>query len=163
MSFELAIYGCIQGAFRYGEEDSRLFQRRNCQRLEALPVQREDAEDWETKPIITRDFCTASPQDETYLSQIIHFGGSYKCYTTTTWEKDWADWQLAFENILREMYWTSVTLHVESLEEPDCVCEWVATSNAIDRMIDEEKPIMAWEFHSTVRQHSANTDTLQTG
>ncbi len=163
MSFELIIYGCIQGAFRYGKEESRLFQRKNCQRLEALPVQREDAEGWETKPVITRGFFAVSPQDETYLSQIIHFGGSYKCYTTTTWQQDWADWQAAFESILQEMYWTSVTLHVESWEEPDRVCEWVATSSAIERMIDEGKPITEWEFQSTTQQPSVNTHISQTG
>ena len=123
MSFQRIIYGYMDSPFCHGKEDFYLFHRRNSRHLESLPVQYKDAEDWQTKPVITRGFFAISNQDETHLSQIIHFGGSYKCYIGDTWEKDWSEWLLTFEQILRGMYWYSVTLHVISEGEDDRVCE----------------------------------------
>jgi hypothetical protein len=117
MANELILYGYIEGAAHYGDKANlRLLQRRNRKRLKALPARYTKVEGWEETPVITRSFFAVPEGDETFLSQIIHFGGSYRCFS----DAYWAEWLAAFEQILRSMYWFGAVLHIDG-EVPSAI------------------------------------------
>jgi hypothetical protein len=148
MANELILYGYIEGTPHWGDKAMfRVLQRRNRNRIKTLPTRFSDVDGRENAPVITRSFFAVPKIDETFLSQIIHFGGSYRCFS----DDYWASWLTTFEQILRGMYWFGVVLHVTG-ELPSATYEWFPTKSATAAMFDSEQPVTEWEFRGGSRK-----------
>ncbi len=103
MDSESIVYGCIKDSLGgVGDAD-----RRNCNRkaMTALPK----AEDW---PYISQEMFSIPKLElgaDKYLSEVIHFGASYKAI-----EYEWSQWMKKFETLLDQMYWVSAIVHLET-------------------------------------------------
>jgi hypothetical protein len=106
MDQESIVYGCIKDpGDQQFDEDARMRRRTNREVMMALP----SAEDW---PFLAREMF-ALPADEhdssAYQTEVMHFGASYKAV-----EYEWDQWIAKFEEMLRQMYWVSATVHLET-------------------------------------------------
>ena len=105
MNQESVVYGCIKDTADGGMDERRQV---NKDALEALPA----AEFW---PVISREMFSMSHSladnvDEIALhTQVTHFGASYNGI-----EYEWQHWLEQFEALLRQMYWVSATVHLET-------------------------------------------------
>ena len=105
MSSESIVYGCIKDS-----ADENIVERRriNLQALSELPA----AESW---PMISREMFSARTAPDEVESgpllntEITHFGASYQGV-----EYEWKHWLEQFEQLLRQMYWVSATVHLET-------------------------------------------------
>lgn len=106
MNQESVVYGCIKDmpiAIDAGEADHH--RERNKQVLASLP----SVEDW---PLINREMFSMSDQITDLAevrTDVMHFGTSYKGV-----EYEWQQWITTFESILKNMYWVSATVHLET-------------------------------------------------
>lgn len=105
MDRESIVYGCIKD-LPFGNETEVLKRRyHNLRTIHSLP----GGDEW---PFLSPDFFSVSggqPEQGTYITQIIHFGASY-CAVECNWEL----WIKKFEAILKQMYWNSATVHLET-------------------------------------------------
>lgn len=101
MSQESVVYGCIKDS---AGDDMAHRHQINQQALAMLPA----AESW---PMISREMFSANPeQDSVSLhTRVTHFGASYQGI-----EYEWKHWLEQFEQLLRNMYWVSATVHLET-------------------------------------------------
>jgi len=100
MEQESIVYGCIKDAFY---DDER--RRQNRSAMISLPK----AEDW---PYLSQEMFSIprmEVNDDSYLTDVIHFGASYKAI-----EYEWAQWMDRFESLLDKMYWVSAVVHLET-------------------------------------------------
>jgi hypothetical protein len=102
---ESIVYGCIKH-FPFGDPDAR---RRSCEHnaraLAALP----DADGW---PFLCREMFSVPGDDVLtgqYKTQVIHFGMSYRAV-----EYEWEHWLAKFEALLKDMYWVTAVVHLET-------------------------------------------------
>lgn len=137
------VYGNIIGA-AWKTHDYTKLQRLNREYLSSLPTT-------DTYPWIHRNmFNVPDPTniEGTYRDQVITFGASYK-----TVEYEWNEWLNKYENILRQLYWTSSTIHLDSEIIGKYTFEWVFDTNQPNNWIsDDPKPTTAWEFSGGPRK-----------
>ena len=106
MNQESVVYGCIKDMLMSNnsvEVDEH--RSRNRDVMLALP----SVEDW---PLLSREMFAPPVQamelDECH-TDVIHFGSSYKSV-----EYEWQSWLEQFESMLKQMYWVSATVHLET-------------------------------------------------
>ncbi|MGB1221756.1 MAG: hypothetical protein ACPG43_09460, partial [Alcanivoracaceae bacterium] len=92
--------------FPFGDPDAR---RQSCEHnaraLAALP----DADGW---PFLCREMFSVPGDDVLtgqYQTQVIHFGMSYRAV-----EYEWEHWLAKFEALLKDMYWVTAVVHLET-------------------------------------------------
>lgn len=98
------VYGHIIGA-TWRNEDYHKLQRLNKEVINVL------SDYDEVFPWITRSmFLVPNPdKDKLYKDQVIVFGASYKSV-----EHEWEEWLGKFEIILKQLYWSNATIHLET-------------------------------------------------
>lgn len=106
MSQESVVYGCIKDVlYDDGGAESGEHRCRNREVVLSLP----SIEDW---PLISREMF-AMPAQGFFLADshtdVIHFGSAYKGV-----EYEWQTWISQFEQLLKQMYWVSATVHLET-------------------------------------------------
>jgi hypothetical protein len=105
MEQESIVYGCIKGLAPEGNED---LQRRasltNRGVMRTLP----NADDL---VLLSRDMFALPPDADPARThtEVLHFGASYVGV-----EYEWDIWLAEFESMLRQMYWVSATVHLET-------------------------------------------------
>lgn len=103
MDQESIVYGCIKDSAALNEEVER--RRNNRRALLDLPR----ADDW---PFLSQEMFSIPSLDLSsgrYQTDVVHFGASYKAV-----EYEWEQWIAAFEDLLKQMYWVSATVHLET-------------------------------------------------
>ena len=101
---ESIVYGLIQDVAP-AEEDRRERLMHNRDVIARLP-------DHLGSPIIARDMFSLPAAESlgfSYMSQVIHFGASYRAL-----EYEWDAWMNAFETVLRQLYWVNATVHLRT-------------------------------------------------
>jgi hypothetical protein len=84
----------------------------------------------------------------TYRDQVIVFGASYKSV-----EYEWTEWLDKFESILKLLYWTSATIHLDTELVGTHTYEWLIDFKQTDNWyLDNPKPITNWEFNGGPRK-----------
>jgi hypothetical protein len=135
---EAIIYGNIVGAgWRAGEQFALLYE---LNRQAILQVPTDDNWPWIVRGIFALP--AAWPQG-TYRSQLIHFGLSMKDDPGN--RQIWDIWLGKFEAILRRMYWTSATAHIETDFDDLGTIRWAPTKESLGLLYDDPpQPIAAW-------------------
>jgi hypothetical protein len=137
------VYGNIIGA-TWRTEDYHKLQRLNKDILDALA-------DSDTFPWIHRNmFLCQDPNNiqGTYRDQVIVFGASYKGV-----EEEWDEWLEKFEIILRQLYWTSAKIHLETEFMGTYTYEWTFDLNQKNNWTSENPtPTTMWEFKGEPRK-----------
>jgi hypothetical protein len=147
------VYGHIVGA-TWRSEDYHKLQRLNKNAISSLPTNDE------IFPWITRNmFLVPDPDiDKMYRDQIIVFGASYKSV-----EHEWDKWLEKFENILKQLYWTSATIHLDTELVGTHTYEWVYDFSEIDSLLsDNPMPITKWNFVGGQRKFFDNNERIET-
>jgi len=104
---ESIVYGIIKDIAMTPELDAQQRRMVNSACLLDLP-QSFDA----TSPFLCGDMFTLPGLDifsGSYHTQVIHFGASYRAV-----EYEWELWMQKFEDLLKQMYWVSATVHLET-------------------------------------------------
>lgn len=119
MDQESIVYGCIKDAPFEQEE----FQHREANRhaISTLPA----ANEW---PLISREMFTLPtlrPVGGYYQTEVMHFGASYKAI-----EYEWEQWIADFEALLKQMYWVSATVHLETELSGTHTFTWQSSANS---------------------------------
>lgn len=103
MEQESIVYGCIKDLSSNPGDVSRRQNNRNA--MLALPK----SEEW---PYLCQEMFSIPELEvnaEAYLSDVMHFGASYKAI-----EYEWNNWIEKFEALLNQMYWVSAVVHLET-------------------------------------------------
>ncbi len=103
MDQESIVYGCIKDLAGHSVDAER--RRANRQAMMSLPK----SEEW---PYISREMFsmpTIEMNIDNYLTEVMHFGASYKAV-----EYEWSEWMKRFESLLDNMYWVSAVVHLET-------------------------------------------------
>ena len=118
MNQESVVYGCIKDVKSHLQDPVR--QDTNRTAMLRLPK----AEDWSflsqemfalpqpnSDAIIESgdDASSKSSRAACYSTEVIHFGASYQAI-----EYEWKGWLAAFEALLKDMYWVSAIVHLET-------------------------------------------------
>ena len=106
MPQESVVYGCIKDMLvSHSPDQSRCHRQKNREVLMSLP----SIEEW---PLLSREMFSMPVQvldiDDVH-TDVMHFGSSYKSV-----EYEWQQWIDQFETMLRDMYWMSATVHLET-------------------------------------------------
>lgn len=105
MDNESIVYGCIKHLPSGLLDARRTSCDHNRNAIRSLP----GVDEW---PFLCSEMF-AVPGDDlmggTYQTQVIHFGMSYRAV-----EYEWEHWLRKFEALLRNMYWTSAVVHLET-------------------------------------------------
>lgn len=99
---ESVVYGCIKDV---AYEDVAEHRQTNRKAMQALP----SVECWS---LVNREMFSLpeqQAQDVSLHTEVVHFGASYHGV-----EHEWKYWLAQFEGLLRKMYWTSATVHLET-------------------------------------------------
>ncbi len=166
MGMESIIYGIIKGPHwphkiqhvdvpdaglnpqqgRYREIDRKLREKvlTNLEVIAVLP----EKDEW---PFLSRTLFSVKENhtiQNTYRSQIITFGGSFKGI-----ESDWEAWLAKFEDLLRKMYWETVYLHLlsEQLGFSHFEYSWQCEDGAY--LPNATKPVEKWTFSGGPRRY----------
>lgn len=119
MDQESIVYGCIKDlALVEDFGDRREVNRRA---MLSLP----GAEDW---PLLSRDmFSLPTPQtvSGSYHTEVMHFGASYQAI-----EYEWEQWMSHFESLLKQMFWVSATVHLETEMSGTHTFSWESNGNS---------------------------------
>jgi hypothetical protein len=101
---ESIVYGCIRDWPSERLEQRTLRRETNRNMLASLP----SGEAW---PFLGREmFASCGTEGEgLYQTQVIHFGASYKAL-----EYEWRLWIEQFEALLKNLYWASAVVHLET-------------------------------------------------
>jgi len=103
---ESVVYGCIKDTV-YSSHGDEVQQHRDNNRKVLLSLP--SVEDW---PLLSREMFSMPVEFYNHSSMqtdVLHFGSSYKSV-----EYEWEQWLQRFEAILKEMYWVSATVHLET-------------------------------------------------
>lgn len=143
MAFETIVYGMIDAGELESDVGMNVHHQRNLDVLAALP---EDDE----QPALIRSMFSSPGKAAAYQSQVIHFGGSFE-----TLERQFHLWLEKFEALLRQMYWYSVVLHLDSeLFEGDYEYQWVVSEKCLEErlFLPDPLPVNDWDFDGPPRQ-----------
>ena len=137
------VYGCIIGE-RWRSEDYHRLQRLNKQIIDTLP-DNEDVFPWLTRNM----FMVPDPdKDKMYCDQVIVVGASYKSV-----EHEWEEWLQKFEGLLKRLYWSSATIHLETELVGNYRYEWVFDINQANHWTDDNpQPTSLWTFKGGPRK-----------
>lgn len=105
MNDESTVYGYIKNTRVESDQQNYLHHSVNRQVIKNLPS-------LDGSSLITQEFFsipTLLHYDESVASSIIHFGQIYKGV-----EYEWGLWIATFEQLLQQMYWTHVVVHLET-------------------------------------------------
>ncbi len=104
MESESIVYGCIRDWPSDRLEQRTLRRETNSRVLASLP----SGEAW---PFLGREMFSncATEGEGLYQTQVIHFGASYKAL-----EYEWRLWIAQFEALLKNLYWASAVVHLET-------------------------------------------------
>jgi len=108
------------------------------------------AESDENFPWITKHMFLVPDPDkhQMYRDQVIVFGASYKSV-----EHEWDVWLEKFERILKLLYWTSATIHLETELVGKHCYNWTMDIDQMDNLfLDNPKPISKWTFEGGPRK-----------
>lgn len=147
------VYGHIIGE-RWRSEDYHKLQRLNKKIVENLPVNDE------TFPWITKNmFLAPDPDnDKMYRDQVIVFGASYKSV-----EHEWDEWLQKFEAILKQLYWSSAVIHLETELVGNHKYEWIFDINQPGNWIsDNPNPTTMWTFTGGPRKFFDDQKRIET-
>lgn len=100
---ESIVYGCVKYYADDMSGESRLMTNRRA--ILALPC----ADEW---PYLSKDMFTVPRYDSSntsYMTNVLHFGASYRAI-----EYEWKEWLNKFEALLKNMYWSSAVVHLET-------------------------------------------------
>lgn len=142
MGHEAFVYGMIVGAaYRVGGGQYRMLQERNAEAIMKLPEPEGDEWPWLNRSV----FALPGPWPQgTYRRQVIHFGLSVKDDPFD--RRCWDVWFAKFERILRQLYWLSARVCLETDFEPRREFVYIPTQESIKAMhTDEPIPILNWE------------------
>ena len=137
------VYGNIIGPPRYTGYGQELHSK-NKSVIESLTI---DEDQW---PWIDRGmFLVQDPENaKMYRDQVIVFGASYKRV-----EDGWEEWLMKFESILKQLYWISATIHVDSELEGEFTYQWIYDSSQTDNFAgDTRNPTSMWSFSGGPRK-----------
>ncbi|MFT3824218.1 MAG: hypothetical protein QM731_09870 [Chitinophagaceae bacterium] len=137
------VYGKIIGEL-WRTEDYHRLHRLNKRVIDALP------EEDDTFPWISRSmFAVPDPgKDKLYRDQVIVFGASYKSV-----EYEWDEWLEKFEAILKQLYWSSATIHLETELVGNHQYEWAFDIDQPDNWTtDHPQPTTMWTFDGGPRK-----------
>ncbi len=107
MDQESIVYGIIKDIAMAPETDATQRRMVNSFCLLDLPQTFDSA-----SPFLCGDMFTLPGMDAisgAYHTQVIHFGASYRAV-----EYEWELWMQKFEDLLKQMYWVSATVHLET-------------------------------------------------
>lgn len=145
MDQETFVYGVIKDAPMGNRTQQAQSRMTNAAALAAL------YED-DSFPHLSRSMF-AYPDDSlergTYQTQIIHFAASYQAV-----EYHWEQWMAKFEALLKQMYWVSATVYLETELSGKHTFQW-ACNGAYHAPHDELSVQCEWEqelgFHTAMR------------
>ncbi|MGC4034623.1 MAG: hypothetical protein QM764_01590 [Chitinophagaceae bacterium] len=137
------VYGNIIGA-TWKTDDYHKLQRINKNIISNLTFD-DNSFPWITQKM----FLVPDPdKDKMYCDQVIVYGASYKSL-----EYEWNEWLEKFENILRQLFWTSVTIHLDTELVGNHKYEWTINFSQTDNwFLDTPKPILQWTFEGGPRK-----------
>lgn len=138
MESESIVYGCIRDWPASNPLETRMRRVRNRRVLEALP----SGDAW---PLIGRQmfsFCEREAEG-LYQTQVIHFGASYRAV-----EYEWALWVKGFESLLRQLWWSSAVVHLETELSGAHTFRWESASGGHVPNGSEPQMRCAWERES---------------
>ncbi len=120
MSQESIVYGCIRDQL-FANRPDEAHHRRDINRraLSELP----SVDDW---PLLSREMFalpTAVATLDAVHTDVVPFGSSYVGV-----EYEWEQWIRSFEQLLRQMYWVSATVHLETEFNGVHTFVWEATT-----------------------------------
>lgn len=106
MEAESIVYGCIKDSvWDVHSDEGKSRRAANRQVIEGLPV----ADGW---AFLYQEMFSV-PDDNialgNYQTTVLHFGASYQAV-----EYEWQHWIEKFEAILKQLYWVSATVHLET-------------------------------------------------
>lgn len=106
MNQESVVYGCITDMLiGHSVDEAQMHRQQNREAMLSLP----SIEEW---PLLSREMFSMPVQvmalDESQ-TDVMHFGSSYKAV-----EYEWEHWLVGFERMLKNMYWVSATVHLET-------------------------------------------------
>lgn len=139
MAHHTIIYGHICGAFGKTDDYYKLYEL-NKNIINSLPEIDDSGYPW-----INRSMFSIPNEQGLFRDQIITFGASYK-----TLEYKWHTWLEKFEEILKQLYWFNVTIHVEFEVLGNYTYEWEIDTDQIMQKWHKEKsePIVSWKYQS---------------
>ena len=131
------VYGHIIGEL-WRKDDYHKLQRLNKKTIDNLPGH-DDSFPWITRNM----FLVPDPdKDKMYRDQVIVFGASYKSV-----EYEWEEWLIKFEAILKQLYWSVATIHLETELVGNFTYQWVFDMDQQDNWIsDLPQPTTIWKF-----------------
>jgi hypothetical protein len=135
------VYGNIIGPPRY-DERGLFFHQKNKAVIESLPP---DDLIW---PWIDRGmFLVQDPESvKMYRDQVIVFGACYKRV-----EPEWEEWLRKFEAILKQLYWITATIHLDSEIEGRNTYLWIC-DQPDNFTANDPVPISSWSFSGGPRK-----------
>ncbi|ASK34192.1 hypothetical protein CEK62_07250 [Alcanivorax sp. N3-2A] len=105
MNNESIVYGCIKHLPFGNEAERKASCFHNRRAIRGLP-------DAQERPFLCQDMFAITGDHATgagYQTQVIHFGMSYRAV-----EYEWQQWISQFERLLKQMYWVSAVVHLET-------------------------------------------------
>ncbi|MFQ3228955.1 MAG: hypothetical protein ACI9DO_000313 [Reinekea sp.] len=105
MDQETIVYGIIKDV---PSNDQQLLIRSRLANCDAIL----ELNEYDSFPYITSSMFSLPSEDleqGTYQTQVIHFAASYQAV-----EYHWEEWMEKFEALLKQMYWVSATVHLET-------------------------------------------------
>ncbi|MES2616981.1 MAG: hypothetical protein V4613_03830 [Bacteroidota bacterium] len=145
------IYGTIIGE-AWRTDDYNKLHRLNHAIINSLPDNDEQFP-WITK----RMFMVPDPdKDQIYRDQVIVFGASYKSV-----EHEWDEWLEKFEAILKQLYWSTATIHLETELVGNHKYDWEFDMEQPDNWLsDNPQPTTMWTFSGGPRKFFDNYNRI---
>ncbi len=136
MNQESVVYGCIKDVVYTSEgSDLNTHREHNKRVMQSLP----SIEDW---PLISREMFSAPVQftalDDVH-TDVVHFGISYKAV-----EHEWQSWLNKFEDMLKQMYWVSAVVHLETEYSGTHTFTWDAEDDLHEPSVGELSVRCEW-------------------
>lgn len=138
MESESIVYGCIRDWPSADPEQCLRRRASNRKALRALP----HSEAW---PFIGREmfsYCNEAEQG-LYQTQVIHFGASYRAV-----EYEWTLWVQHFEALLKQLYWSSAVVHLETELSGAHTFRWETETGSHSPQQSDLRLRCAWERES---------------
>ncbi len=138
MESESIVYGCIRDWPSADLEQCRQRRANNLAAVQALP----QGEAW---PFIGREMFSFCRDEDLglYQTQVIHFGASYRAV-----EYEWALWVQRFEALLKQLYWTSAVVHLETELNGTHTFRWETETGSHSPQHSDMRMRCAWERES---------------